>query len=96
MSQASQLGSNKATNISENFVNSMENGWGKYFNRVQSGSFQHQSMAATLRVQYGPGWTTSILHQIGIKSQPQEEYTKRRKQKCDLHNARKVCQKYKK
>ena len=47
-------------------------------------------MAAALRVQYGSGWTTSILHKIGIKSQTQEEYTKRRKR--DLDNARKVCQ----
>ena len=69
---------------------------GKYFNRVQSGSFQHRSMAAALRVQYGPGWTTSILRQIGIQSQPQDQYMKRRKQKCDLDNARKVCLKYKK
>ena len=69
---------------------------GKYFNRVQSGSFQHRSMAAGLRVQYGPGWTTSILNQMGIQSQPQDEHTKRRKRKCELDNARKVCLKYKK
>ena len=97
MSKASQLVSNKTTNISENFMSiRCKMDGGKYFNRVQSGSFQHRSMAAALRVQYGPGWTTSILHQIGIKSQPQEEYTKRRKRKRDLDNARKVCQKYKK
>jgi len=45
---------------------------GKYFNRVQTGSFQHRSMTAALRVQYGPGWTTTILHQIGIHSQLQD------------------------
>ena len=53
-------------------------------------------MAAALRVQYGAGWTTSILNQIGIQSQLQDEYTKHRKRKCELDNARKVCQKYKK
>ena len=63
---------------------------------MQSGSFQHRSMAAALRVQYGAGWTTSILNQTGIQSQLQDEYTKHRKQKCELDNARKVCQKYKK
>jgi len=69
---------------------------GKYFNRVQAGSFQHRSMAAALRVQYGPGWTTTILHQIGIHSQLQDAYTKRRKRKHDLNCARKVHLKYKK
>ena len=53
-------------------------------------------MAAAFRVQYGAGWTTSILNQIDIQSQLQDEYTKRRKQKCEHDNARKVCQKYKK
>ena len=51
-------------------------------------------MPAALRVQCGHGWETSILHQIGIKSQPQEEYTKCRKRKRDLDNVTKVCQKY--
>ena len=53
-------------------------------------------MASALRVQYGAGWTTSILNQIGIQSQLQDESTKRRKRKCELDNVRKVCQKYKK
>ena len=46
---------------------------GKCFNRVQSGSFKHWYMAAALRVQDGAGWTTSILNQIGIQSQLQDE-----------------------
>ena len=97
VSKAAQLVTNKTTNISENFMSiRCKMDGGEYFNRVRSGSFQHRSMAAALRVQYGPGWTTSILNQMGIQSQPQDEYTKRRKQKCELDNARKVCLKYKK
>ena len=33
---------------------------GKYFNRVQSGSFQHRCMAAALRIQHGPGWLADV------------------------------------
>ena len=54
VSKAVQLVSNKTTNISENFMSiRCKMDGGKYFNRVQSGSFQHRSMAAALRVQYG-------------------------------------------
>ena len=37
----------------------------KFYNRIQSGSFQHRSMTATLRVQYDPGWTATVLMAIG-------------------------------
>ena len=69
---------------------------GKFYNRIQSGSFQHRSMAAALRVQYGPGWTTSILNNMGIKSSICDKFTNRRKRKHDKDNARKVLLKYKK
>ena len=69
---------------------------GKFYNRIQSGSFQHRSMAAALQVQYGPGWTTSILNNMGIKSSICDEFTNRRKRKHDKDNARKDLLKYKK
>ena len=46
---------------------------GKFFNRIQGGSFQHQSMAAALRVQHGPGWITSALGYFGICSELTDE-----------------------
>ena len=55
----------------------------KFYNRIQSGSFQDRSMAAALQVQYGPGWTTSILNNMGIQSSICDEFTNRRKQKHD-------------
>ena len=69
---------------------------GKYYNRIQSGSFQHRSMAAALRVQYGPGWTTSILNSFGIHSTLCDEFTNGRKRKHNNDSARKVSLKYKK
>ena len=69
---------------------------GKFYNRIQSGSFQHRSMAAALRVQHGPGWTTSILNNLGVQSSICDKYTIGRKRKHDKDNARKILLKYKK
>jgi len=69
---------------------------GKYFNRIQLGSFQHRSMAAALQVQHGPGWVTTALGHFGIHSELINEFTRKRKQKHELDNARKVLLKYKK
>ena len=62
LAKAAQLIQNKTTNITEifKFIRCKMDG-GKFCNRIQSGSFQHRSMAAALRVQYGPGWTTSVF-----------------------------------
>ena len=70
---------------------------GKYFNRIQSGSFQHRCMAAALRIQYGSGWTTTVLQSIGLSDELQlsNQFTIRRKGKHDRNSARKVCLKYK-
>ena len=40
---------------------------GEFYNRIQSGSLQYRSMAAALRVQNGPCWTTSILNRMGLQ-----------------------------
>ena len=31
-----------------------------YFNRIQSGSFQHHCTAAALHIQHGPGWLADV------------------------------------
>ena len=69
---------------------------GKYYNRVQAGSFEHRCMAAALRVQYGPGWVDPVLSKLGIQSQTLSTFAARRKRKHDKDNARKVLHKYKK
>ena len=46
VSKAAQLLQNKTTNLSENFRCKTDGG--KYFNRIQSGSFKHRCMAAAL------------------------------------------------
>ena len=69
---------------------------GKYYNRIRSGSFQHCSMAAALRVQFGSGWTASILNSFGIHSTVCDEFTNSHKRKHDRDSARKISLKYKK
>ena len=70
---------------------------GKFFNRIQSGSFNHRCMAAALRVQYGPQWIAQVwkalFHSVG---KTLDIYANRRKRKHTLDSARKVLQKYKK
>ena len=71
---------------------------GKYFNRIQSGSFQHRCIAAALRIQHGSGWTTTVLRSMGLSDNLElsNQFTIRRKRKHDRDSARKVCLKYKK
>jgi len=71
---------------------------GKYFNRVQSGSFEHRSMAAALRVQHGSNWTIPVLNSMGITSglDQLEKVTNRRKRKHERDSARKLSLRYKK
>ena len=62
VAKAAQLVQNRTTNITENFMSiRCKMGGDKYYNHIQSESFQHRSMTAALRVQFGPGWTTPIL-----------------------------------
>ena len=97
MAKAKQLIQNKTTNTTENFMSiRCKMDGGKYFNRIQFGSFQHRSMATALRVQHGPGWITTALGHFGIRSKLTDEFTRKRKRKHELDNARKVLLKYKK
>ena len=97
VAKAAHLIQNKTTNITENFMSiRCKVDGGKFYNRIQSGSFQHRSMAAALWVQYGPGWTTSVLSSLGIQSSICDKFTNRRKRKHDKDSARKTPLKYKK
>ena len=53
-------------------------------------------MAAALCVQFGPGWTTSILNCLGIQSTLCDKFTNSWKRKHDRDSARKITLKYKK
>ena len=44
---------------------------GKYFNRIQTGLFQHRCMAAALRIRHGSGWTTTVLQSMGLSDELQ-------------------------
>jgi len=69
---------------------------GKYYNRTLAGSFEHWSMSAALRVQYGLGWVVPVLNKMGIQSQPITTFAARGKRKHDQDRARKVLLRYKK
>ena len=97
VAKAAQLIQNKTTNITENFMSiRCKMDGGKYYNRIQSGSFQHCSMAAALHVQFGPGWTTSILKSCDIHSTLCDDFKNSRKWKHEQDTARKISLKYKK
>jgi len=74
----------------------MQNGREGYFNRIQSGSFQHRAMAAAIWVQQGPGWITAALGHFGTHSELTDEFTRKRKRLHKQDNARKTLLKYKK
>ena len=94
MAKAAQLIQNKTTNITENFMSiRCKMDGGKFYNRIQCGSFQHRSMAAVLRVQCGPGRTTSVLSSLGIQSSICDKFTNRRKRKHNKDSAQKILRK---
>ena len=94
VAKASQLISNKTTYICENFMSiHCKMDGGKYFNRVQSGSFHHRCMAAVLRVRWIAHVWKTLFHSVG---ETLNTGCNRRKRKLTLDNARKVLLKYKK
>ena len=96
--KAPQLVSNQTTNLCENFmsIRSKMDG-GKFFNRIQSGSFSHRSMAAALRIQCGSKWITHVWNSLfNSVGEILDKYSNRRKRKHQFDSARKVLQKYKK
>ena len=71
MKKAAQLIHNKTTNLCENFMSiCCKMDGGKFYNRIQSGSFNHRCMAAALRVQCGPRWMTHVWLPYSFPSLP--------------------------
>ena len=70
---------------------------GKYFNRVQSGSFQHRCMAAALRIQHGTGWLADVWKlALSCVGDVLVKFSKNRKRHHTTDIARKIKDKYKK
>ena len=83
LSKSSQLMGDHTTNLSENYMSlrSKMDG-GKFYNRIQSGSFQNRCMAAALRLQIGPGWVSEFWRKnIGEPGEYQLKFMKSRKRK---------------
>ena len=99
VSKAAHLIHNKTTNFCENYMSvRCKMDGGKYFNRIQSGSFQHRCMAAALRVLCGPDWIAKLWRRLGYDTPALhviDTHTNRRKRRHTLDNARKVKDKYK-
>jgi len=99
VSKAAQLIHNKTTNLCENYMSiHCKMDGGKYFNRIQSGSFQHRCMAAALRVQCGPDWIAQAWRRLGYDTPALDivdAQGNRRKRKHTLDKATKVLEKYK-
>ena len=56
---APQLISNSTSNVAESFMNiRCKFDGGKFYNRIQRGSFQHRTYGAGLRFQLGPDWSS--------------------------------------
>ena len=61
VSMAPQLISNKTTNLAECYMNvRCKFDGGKFYNRIQRGSFQHRCYGAGIRFQMGPDWSSQI------------------------------------
>lgn len=61
VSMAPQLISNTTSNLAECFMNiRCKFDGGKYYNRIQRGSFQHRTYGAGLRFQLGPDWSSKV------------------------------------
>ena len=92
VSLAPQLIANQTSNIAECYmsIRCLFDG-GKYFNRVQRGSFQHRCNAAGLAIQHGPTWPTlfwqaatntqagSVLQQYTMSKARRQKEDRRRK-----------------
>jgi len=63
---------------------------GNFYNRIQSGSFQHQPMSTALRVQHGPEWLAKIWQSCLSKTLSNNRIRQRTQD-----TARKMLDKYK-
>lgn len=65
VSLAPQLISNSTSNAAECLMNiRCKFDGGKYFNRIQRGSFNYRTYGAGIRYQLGPDWTTQIWSRV--------------------------------
>ena len=97
VSKSAKLIQDKTTNLSESFmsVRSKMDG-SKYYNRIQSRSFQVWCMAAAVRLQLEPGWVAA-LWQRHFKEPEAEmfQFSNSRKRKHEKDCVKKISQKYK-
>ena len=98
VSIASQLVSNQTTNLAECFMNiRCKFDGGKFYNRVQRGSFQHRCYGAGLRFQMGPDWS-SLAWSRATGTEPgtiTAEHSARERHNHTLSNVIKTASKYK-
>jgi len=94
--KAPQLVDNKTTNLCENFMSiRCKMDGGKFYNRIQRGSFHYRCMAAALRVQRGPKWLSYVWESLESVGECFEQIATRRKRRYTVDHARKVSVKYK-
>lgn len=98
VSMAPQLISNTTTNLAECYMNiRCKFDGGKFYNRVQRGSFQHRCYGAGLRFQMGPDWASNIWSRA-TGSKPAEvttEHGERERHDHEKSAERKAQPKYK-
>lgn len=69
---------------------------GKFYNRIQSGSFKTRCTAAALRVQIGPGWASELWRRrLGQPNEVKVKLGLTRKRKLELDTIRKHTAQYK-
>ena len=89
VSKAAQLIQDKTTNMRSKMDG------GKFYNRIQSGSFQVRCMATALRLQLGPDWVaTTWQRQFDDPDEVMVQFGRSRKRKHEVDSARKVTGKY--
>ena len=98
VSLAPQLIANQTSNLAECYmsIRCLFDG-GKYFNRIQRGSFQHRCNAAGLAVQHGPTWPVKFW-QTATNSEPGSvllKQTSSKSQRQKLDRRRKETELYK-
>ena len=69
VSLSAELIANETSNLAECYMSIRSNfDGGKYFNRIQSGSFEARCYAAGLRFQDGPSWALKVANQFSGSS----------------------------
>ena len=89
---ASQLVANKNINLAECYMNMRcKFDWGKFYNRIQRGGFQHLCYGAGHQSQIGSDWSSQVWSRA-TGTEPREitlEHNKKSKYEHSLSTARK-------